>query len=73
MAITFDPNKRELMLTNRGLDFEDAEYVFDGPSFEIEDLRKDYGERRIVCFGMLQVRMVVVGYSPRGAHLSRQI
>jgi hypothetical protein len=27
----------------------------------------DYGETRIICFGMLNDRMVVVGYTPRGA------
>ena len=34
---------------------------------EIEDLRKDYGERRILCFGLLAGRLVVIGYTPRGA------
>ncbi|MDB5851682.1 MAG: hypothetical protein JWP29_5434, partial [Rhodoferax sp.] len=29
--------------------------------------RKDYGEVRIICFGLLAKRMVVVGYTPRGA------
>lgn len=37
------------------------------PHFETEDARKDYGERRIICYGMLGDRMVVVGYTPRGA------
>ena len=34
---------------------------------EVEDTRKDYGETRIICFGLLAGRMVVVGYTPRGA------
>lgn len=67
MAITYDPNKRRLTLEQRGLDFSDAQLVFDGPTFEVEDIRKDYGEIRIICFGMLGDRMVVVGYTPRGA------
>jgi uncharacterized DUF497 family protein len=29
-------------------------------------LRKDYGETRIICYGHLEGRMVVVGYVPRG-------
>jgi uncharacterized protein len=29
--------------------------------------RKDYGERRILCFGLLAGRFVVVGYTPRGS------
>ena len=67
MHITFDPVKREKALTERGLDFEDAEAVFKGVTYEIEDIRKEYGELRIICYGLLAVRMVVVGYTPRGA------
>ena len=67
MAITFDPLKRERALAERGLDFADAEIVFEGVTLEIEDTRKDYGEQRIICFGLLAGRMVVIGYTPRGA------
>ena len=67
MAITFDPLKRDKALAERGLDFADAEMVFEGVTLEIEDTRKDYGEQRIICFGMLAGRMVVIGYTPRGA------
>ena len=54
-------------MAERGLDFADAKFVFEGVTVEIEDLRKDYGERRIICYGLLEGRMVVVGYTPRGA------
>ena len=67
MRITYDPAKRERTLQDRGLDFEDAPEVFRGLTVEVEDLRKDYGERRIICFGILQGRLVVVGYTPRGS------
>ena len=67
MAITFDPAKRATTLAERGLDFADAELVFAGITLEVEDTRKSYGEQRIVCFGQLEGRMVVVGYTPRGA------
>ena len=67
MVITFDPLKRERALAERGLDFADAEIVFEGVTLEIEDTRKDYGEQRIICFGLLAGRMVVIGYTPRGA------
>ena len=67
MAITFDPLKRERALAERGLDFADAEMVFEGVTLDIEDTRKDYGEQRIICFGLLAGRMVVIGYTPRGA------
>ena len=60
MAITFDPAKRDETLAKRGLDFEDAEIVFAGVTLDVEDTRKDYGESRMICFGFLSDRMVVV-------------
>ena len=67
MRITFDPTKRDKALAERGLDFADAIFVFSGVTVEIEDNRKNYGETRVICYGMLEGRMVVVGYTPRGA------
>lgn len=67
MRVTFDPETREHTLQERGLDFEDAKFVFKGATLEIEDTRKDYGEPRIICYGYLAGRLVVVGYTPRGA------
>ncbi|MEO6024072.1 MAG: BrnT family toxin [Burkholderiales bacterium] len=67
MPITFDPAKRAKTLAERGLDFADAEIVFAGVTLESEDMRADYGETRIICYGLLEGRMVVVGYTPRGA------
>lgn len=66
MHISYDPAKRDWTLAHRGLDFEDAALVFDGLTAEVEDTRKDYGETRIICFGVLQGRLVVIGYTPRG-------
>ncbi|MGH8750791.1 MAG: BrnT family toxin [Burkholderiales bacterium] len=67
MRITFDPAKRDRTLAERGLDFADAALVFAGVTLEMEDTRKNYGEPRIICYGLLEGRMVVVGYTPRGA------
>lgn len=67
MRITFDPVKRDRALVDRGLDFLDAEIVFEGVTLEFEDTRKEYGEQRIICYGLLAGRMVVIGYTPRGA------
>ena len=67
MRVTYDPEKRDRTLEERGLDFEDATVVFAGVTLEVEDTRKDYGEARIICYGLLAGRMVVVGYTPRGA------
>ena len=67
MRVTFDLNKRAQTLAERGLDFEDAALVFRGTTVELEDTRKDYGEPRIICYGRLSGRLVVIGYTPRGA------
>ena len=66
MRITYDPAKRLRTLAERGLDFKDAAMIFDGPTVEIEDTRRDYGEIRMICFGHLAGRLIVVGYVPRG-------
>ena len=67
MEVTFDPAKRDKTFAERGLDFADAAIVFEGDTLEVEDNRRDYGEIRIICFGLLAGRMVAVGYAPRGA------
>jgi len=54
-------------LAERNIDFADAASVFEGPTFEFEDERKDYGEARTICIGFLRGRMVVLVYSTRGA------
>lgn len=67
MRITFDPVKRAKTRAERGLDFADAAVIFAGVTVEIEDTRRDYGEKRVICYGLLAGRVVVVGYTPRGA------
>ena len=67
MQISFDPAKRDKTLFDRGMDFADAEIVFAGVTLEFENTRKNYGEARIICYGLLEGRMVVIGYTPRGA------
>ena len=67
MGTTYDPDKRARTLRERGLDFEDAPIVFAGLTVDVEDTRKDYGEVRMICYGKLEGRLVVIGYAPRGA------
>lgn len=66
MDITYNPEKRALILETRGLDFDDAVHVFAGATLDIEDDRKDYGEARWVTFGLLNDRLVAVVWTPRG-------
>ena len=57
MQITYDPAKREKTFWDRGLDFEDARRLFSGPIFEFEDTRRDYGEKRVICYGVIEGRL----------------
>jgi len=67
VRVSYDPAKRAKTFAERALDFADARFVFAGVTVEIEDTRKSYGETRMICYGHLEGRMVVVGYVPRGA------
>lgn len=49
--IGYDPRKRSRTLTLRGMDFDDAERIFDGPTIDWIDDRRDYGEIRVVTAG----------------------
>ena len=66
MPISFDPTKRDETLTERGLDFADAEAVFAGITLTLADTRRDYGERRWQSYGLLDGRLVMVVWTERG-------
>ena len=66
MKITYDPIKRATTLADRELDFEDAAEVFRDDTLDFPDLRRDYGELRILTVGHLRGRMVIVVWTPRG-------
>lgn len=67
MEIQFDPEKRAATLAHRGLDFARAGEVFAGHHFTAPDLREDYAEDRFITVGLLDTRMVVLVWTPRGA------
>jgi uncharacterized protein len=66
MDIAFDPEKRARTLRERGLDFADAAVVFAGIHTVEPDHRRDYGEPRYISAGLLQGRVVVLVWTPRG-------
>ena len=41
--------------------------MFQGTTVEIEDTRRNYGETRMICYGLLAGRLIVIGYTVRGA------
>ena len=66
MHITFDPAKRAWTLEHRDLDFRDAARVFADTTYMLLDQRRDYGEERVVAYGYLHGRLVVVCFVQRG-------
>lgn len=66
MQIEFDSQKREKTLAERGLDFARAAEVFAGPHFTGQDERADYAEDRFITVGLLETRLVVLVWTPRG-------
>ena len=66
MLLEFDSDKRDRTLAERGLDFARAWEVFASRHFTAEDIREDYSEPRYITVGMLDDRMVVMVWTPRG-------
>jgi uncharacterized DUF497 family protein len=54
MRFTWDEPKRKGNLKDHGLDFTDAEQVFEGPTYSYEDDRFQYDEQRFVTLGLLE-------------------
>ena len=59
-----DPPKSDRNARERGLPFAVAMALFDGPTLEVDDTRRDYGERRIIAYGAVAGRVLV--YTRRG-------
>ena len=55
MRFTWNEAKRKRNLKDHGLDFVDAERVFEGATFTYEDDRFRYEEQRFVTLGLLDI------------------
>jgi uncharacterized DUF497 family protein len=66
MEFAWDEVKRRANYAKHGLDFRDAEKVFQGITLTAEDNRQDYGETRFISLGLLEDVVVVVVYTARG-------
>lgn len=60
MRYTWDEAKRRANLQKHGLDFVDAEKVFDSPLVLIEDTREAYDEKRMIGIGLLDFLVVLI-------------
>jgi uncharacterized protein len=66
MSFGWDPPKSDRNARERGLPFDIAMALFDRPTIEFNDTRRDYGERRIVAYGAVAGRVLVCVYTWRG-------
>ena len=66
MAFEWDAAKNAANIAKHGIDFEDAIRIFDGLVLEKLDARRDYGEARVIAFGMVDDHELAVVYTIRG-------
>lgn len=67
MRITFDPAKDTANIAKHGVSLTFAAQIMADPNrVEILDLRFDYSEDRWAVFGMVENRVWVCIYTPRG-------
>jgi uncharacterized DUF497 family protein len=65
VRFAWDARKSARNFRDRGFDFEFATLIFDGPTLERHDTRRDYGEQRVIAIGLAQGFALTVVYSDR--------
>jgi len=76
LRFIWDLEKSAANRSARGFDFEFATLIFDGPTLERDDLRRDYGERRVIAIGIADGLALTVIYTDRagsGGEIIRRI
>jgi hypothetical protein len=63
---SWDERKRRNNIRRHGLDFAGADPIWDSFTITREDIRRNYGERRWVTFGLLRGEVVVLVHTERG-------
>jgi uncharacterized DUF497 family protein len=65
----WDAAKRLENLRKHRIDFADAEKIFQGLTFTVEDDRESYGEQRFLTLGLLEDQVVSVTHAERGGEI----
>lgn len=68
LSFEWDETKRQVNLAKHGVDFVRALRIFDGTTLETSDLRRTYGEDRIIATGVVENEVFVVVYTWRGGN-----
>ena len=65
MPGSFDPAKNKRNMALRCIPFDLAEQFEWDTALIVEDLRKDYGERRFQALGLIEGRLCALVFTPR--------
>ena len=65
MSISYDPDKNDKNIAERGISFERAAEFEWSSALIVEDIRKDYGESRFQALGFIGKRLHVLVVAPR--------
>jgi len=63
MRFEWDEAKRRFNLKRHAIDFVDAEEIFAGETIALLDDRFEYGEMRLLTFGLLNDRVVAIAHT----------
>jgi hypothetical protein len=63
MKFEWDKRKGQTNIKDHGLDFADADQVFESPMLVKLDDREDYGEDRWIGIGLMDMRVVVIAFT----------
>jgi uncharacterized protein len=65
MQFSWDADKSNENLRRRNIDFEFASHIFAGFTLDRADVRREYGEHRMVAIGVASGRVLTVVYTDR--------
>jgi hypothetical protein len=65
----WDEAKRKSNIDKHGFDFVDAEKVFEGLTFTVEDTRQDYGEERFITLGLLNGEVIYIAHTEQKGNI----
>lgn len=69
MKFEWDKNKNEKNITHHGIDFQDANLIFEHPMLIKIDTRINYGEQRLIGLGVLFEIEVVIIFTKRADNI----
>jgi uncharacterized protein len=73
LSFEWDEEKNAANIRNHGIDFLEAALIFENPTIEAIDDRRDYGELRCIALGLSSETVLHVVYTRRAKNVIRII